>query len=142
MGLTSPRDSYFWVKWFWMVCRRNCRASLGLDGSLRLRSGQAPTRPYTVRGPFQFDLVPSRSKPSYTFPTRLGALLNLQLFCCSQVSAVDRVCGGYFGDCIGVQVVGSEGQVFSERNFELVGVLLQGEMLIADRGGASDWIHG
>src|SRR5580704_1018243 len=53
---------------------------------------------------------------------------------------MDAVGRSYFGDCIGVQVVGSEGQVFSEGDFEFVSALLQGEVLIADSRGASGWV--
>ena len=51
-----------------------------------------------------------------------------------------RVGGGYFGDCVRVKVVGSKRQVFTERDFELVGIPLQREVLIADRSGAAGWI--
>ena len=54
-----------------------------------------------------------------------GSLLDLEFSLRrGEVDAVDGVGGGYFGDCIGVQVVGSEGQVLSEGDYKLVSVLL------------------
>ena len=60
------------------------------------------------------------SKAFFTLPTCLRALLDLEFLSCGQAGAVDGVGGGYFGDCVCVQVVGSKRQIFSERNFELV----------------------
>src|SRR5712691_11343565 len=137
MGLTSPRDSYFLVNF---GVSGSCRSPAKLPSfawpgrvsSTSLRAGSDPPLP-----------SPSRSLQTITcLRALLWALLDLEFFCCGQASAVDRVCGGYFGYCVHVQVIGSKWQVFSKRNFELVGVLLQREMLIADCGGASGWIHG
>ncbi len=55
---------------------------------------------------------------------------------------MDCVCGGNFSDGVGVEVVGSEREIFSERDFKLVGVLLQIEVLVADCGGAAGCVHG
>ncbi len=64
----------------------------------------------------------------------------MEFFRCGQVGAKDGVGGGYFGDCVRVQVVGSVRQVFPKRDFKLIGIFLQGEMLIADGGGTAGWI--
>src|SRR6202030_324556 len=93
----------------------------------------------SLRNPPRFYTLP---RSSFRFPTRLGALLDLEFFLGRKVNAMDCVCGGDFCDGVGVELVGSKREIFSERDFKLVGVLFQIEMLIADCSGAAGRVHG
>jgi hypothetical protein len=44
----------------------------------------------------------------------LRTLRDLDFFCCGQVGAVDGVGFGYFGDTVGMEVVGSGGEILPE----------------------------
>jgi cholera toxin transcriptional activator len=58
----------------------DCRASLALDGSLRLRSGQAPARPHTVRAGNKFASAKLRAAVSMPQRSPAGRIVRFGVF--------------------------------------------------------------
>src|ERR1700733_12926328 len=60
----------------------------------------------------------------------LWSLLDFDFFFGGEVDFVDDVVGGDFSDDVDVDVVGAEGEIFSEGDFVFAGIALEWEVLV------------